>query len=249
MEANCGPGSQSMIPILLTILLFCLSILTNQAAFFCVASAIVTGWTTFQSGRWVLRNDPVKQRGRICFLFHLSVTIWLGAPSAGVSLLLMAGLGFRVDDLKPTGIALLGAIALSSLIGLVAVLFAWVRRVKIWAHPAFEKKLLQELRDELPPTTYNYALFVTVTSVSLPILCIGAPLLITPVAPAIIVFAILGPAFLAGVVCVMVSRRILASGPKECLMTPPEGTTVPLNDNADHPGTVPRWDSEGHQSD
>ena len=239
-----------MIPILLTLLFLCLSILTKQAAFFCLASAVVTGWTTFRSGLWVLRNDPVKRRGRICFLFHVSVAIWLGAPSAGLSLFLMATMGLKIDDLEPTGIALLSAIALSSLIGLFSLISAWFLKIKVWVHPFFEKKLLQQLRGQLPPATYNYALFVTVTSVSLPILVVGAGLfaaglLINPVAPALAIFGLLAAALCAGFACVMVSRRIHAPGPREYLCTIPaemaesgnvlyaESETVMINDSSD----------------
>ncbi len=144
---------------------------------------------SFQSAAWVYVHDPLPVRGKVCAVFHVSVGIWLGAPSALLTIggLFIANKHFQIpldlDRANRALISLFSAIGISAILGAVASLVALRQQVRVWVNPHFCRALAEELAGR--HIRSNYGLFVTATSISIPALAVLAVVLRNELPPAV----------------------------------------------------------------
>jgi hypothetical protein len=205
-----------------------------------VLAAVQAGWSAFFAGWWVLRIDPHPQRARACLLFQLATAAWQVAAAAFGSVLLMAlvsaalGKDPNMDKFAATMLMLSGGVSLSTLLGIAALLMALGSGVRVWSHPKLRSEweetengqlLLREPANPLP--RFNYAIFVTGTSLVLPVILLGIGLLLygsvranpedVALVPTLAGFAMVfaGPVAMIFVYA-GISHRIIAKHPREC---------------------------------
>jgi hypothetical protein len=194
---------------------------TMLASLVAILMAVFVARHSFQSAAWVYANDPRPDRGKICAMFHVSVGIWLGAPSAlltiGIIVFSHKYLQVPLDMARAnrTLFSLFSAISISALLGGVASLAALWRGVRVWVNPQFHRALAEELAGR--HIRSNYGLFVTATSITMPALGVLAVVLMNEVHPAI--GAAVGPVTILVVLIPLfwLSSRIFAASPKDYL--------------------------------
>ena len=188
-----------------------------------ILMAVFVARHSFQSAAWVYANDPRPDRGKICAMFHVSVGIWLGAPSAlltiGIIVFSHNYLQVPLDMARAnrTLLSLFSAIGISAILGGVASLVALWKGVRVWVNPHFCRALADEQAGR--HIRSNYGLFVTATSITIPALGVLAVVLINEVPPAIgaavvpvTILVVLIPLF-------WLSSRIFAASPTDYLQS------------------------------
>ncbi|MEZ6127547.1 MAG: hypothetical protein R3C59_02625 [Planctomycetaceae bacterium] len=219
MWVRCFWGTTILVIVLL-------SLTSNFSAASAVLSSAIAFTQPLTSALWVRRHDPWKRRGRICFLFHLSVAAWLGAPAALLTILTAAwlhhqfGIPLPIEELNATLVALMCAVAGSAMIGITASLAAVAAGVRVWVHPRFAAVLGEELTGSRAVQASNFGIFVIATSLTALVLPILAWLLMNPLPPTLSVLLVPATILVVVIPCVWISTRIFASGPKDYLMVP-----------------------------
>ena len=156
-------------------------------------------------------------------MFHVSVGIWLGAPSAlltiGIIIFSQKYLQVPLDMARAnrTLLSLFSAIGISAILGGVASLLALWKGVRVWVNPRFCRALAEEQAGRHIHS--NYGLFVTATSITMPALGILAVILKDEVHPAI--GAAVLPGTILGVLVPLfwLSSRIFAASPTDYLQS------------------------------
>lgn len=185
--------------------------------------AVFVARHSLQSAAWVYANDPQPDRGKICAMFHVSVGIWLGFPSALLTIGAIAFshkcllIPFDMAHANRTLLSLISAVGLSAILGGIASLAALWKGVRVWVNPRFQRALAEEFAGR--PVRSNYGLFVTATSISMPALVVVAIVLRHEVHPAI--GAAIGPVTILAVLIPLFwfSSRIFAASPTDYLQS------------------------------
>ena len=202
---------------------FCILIYLALGPQFSIAilTALYVARDSFQSAAWVYANDPRPDRGKICAIFHVSVGIWMGAPTALVTLGMIAFLHhyFKVPlDLDRAHRALLSlvcAIGISSVLGAIASVAAYWKGVRVWVNRRFLRALAEEQMGRRIRS--NYGIFVTATSLTLPALVVLAFVLQNEVHAAVGVIILPGTILFVLVPLFWLSSRIFATSPMDYL--------------------------------
>lgn len=201
------------------VVLLCLAILLTLGPKFSTAilMAVFVARHSFQSAVWVYANDPRPDRGKICAMFHVSVGIWLGAPSAlltiGIIVFSHKYLQVPLDMARAnrTLLSLFSAIGISAILGGVASLLALWKGVRVWVNPHFCRALAEEQAGR--HIRSNYGLFVTATSITIPALGVLAVVLMNEVPPAIGAAVVPGTILVVLIPLFWLSSRIFAESP------------------------------------
>ncbi len=116
--------------------------LTGNALLAAAIVAAHAGWRSLRCGWWLLRADPSRPRGWVCFWFYTATAFWKAAIWALVGLLIL-GASEAVTGQPPTeeqiaaqGITMFLAMGLSSLVGIIGVASAIRNKVRVWVHPS-----------------------------------------------------------------------------------------------------------------
>jgi len=203
----------------------CLAILLTLGPKFStsILMAVFVARHSFQSAAWVYANDPRPDRGKICTMFHVSVGIWLGAPSAlltlGIIVFSHKYLQVPLDMARAnrTLLSLFSAIGISAILGGVASLVALWKGVRIWVNPHFCRALAEEQAGR--HIRSNYGLFVTATSITVPVLAVLAVVLMNEVHPAIAAAVVPVTILVVTIPLSWLSSRIFAAGPTDYLQS------------------------------
>ena len=173
-----------------------------------ILMAVFVARHSFQSAAWVYANDPRPDRGKICTMFHVFVGIWLGAPSA------LLTLGIIVFSHKYLQVPLDMARANR---GGVASLMALWKGVRVWVNPQFHRALQEEQAGR--HIRSNYGLFVTATSIAVPVLAVLAVVLMNEAHPAIAAAVVPITILVVTIPLSWLSSRIFAAGPTDYLQS------------------------------
>jgi hypothetical protein len=166
-----------------------LYLLTGHVWLGVVLPSLQAGWRSGQTAVWVLRTDVVRRRAVIGGLFCVAMACWKSAVSAFVSLLAIVGTVLILGQKPKTGhfaavmTVLAGGVVLTSLIGLAGSVGALTKGVRLWVHPDLPAILEASRRGEVSPVMsrkQNHAIYVLATSLSVPLLFVGAWVLIEP---------------------------------------------------------------------
>jgi hypothetical protein len=182
-----------------------------------ILMAVFVARHSLQSAAWVYANDPRPDRGRICAMFHVSVGIWLGAPSAlltiGIIVFSHNYLQVPLDMARAnrTLLSLFSAIGISAIMGGVASLMALWKGVRVWVNPHFCRAFAEQQTGR--HIRSNYGLFVTATSITIPALGVLAVVLMNEVPPAIGAAVVPGTILVVLIPLFWLSSRIFAASP------------------------------------
>lgn len=149
---------------------------------------LAAGWPFLRSGWWLLHADPEVTRGRVCFLFYLAAGCWWAAASAVASVLAFITVGVitgnqpDMAEFEATMLVLTAGVVLNTLFGLVATAAALTKGIRVWVGSRVRDVWLAHY----PPRTrmdhwhmgFNHAVFVVGTSLVVPVLILGAVLLV-----------------------------------------------------------------------
>lgn len=194
-----------------------------------ILTALYVARDSFQSAAWVYANDPRPDRGKICAIFHVSVGIWMGAPTALVTLGIIAFLHhylkvpLDMDRANRVLISLFSAIGVSAILGGVASIAAYWKGIRVWVNRRFLRALAEEQAGR--HIRSNYGIFVTATSLTLPALAVLAVVLQKEVHVAVGALIVPGTMFFVLVPLFWLSSRIFATSPMDYLEAHTTGDT------------------------
>ena len=156
---------------------------TTNAPLSVAAFCIKAGWNEFSSGWWLLRSDPLRPRARACFWFYAAASLCKICAFATGAMLLCGALVSQQAGIQPprqfivAGTTMFVALGLSAIVGLMAVVTAWKRRLKVWVHPRVRRACggdftrMGSVAQTL--TGANRAFFVVVMSTIVPAIAMG----------------------------------------------------------------------------
>lgn len=104
-----------------------LYLLTDSTLAAVVLPCMHGGWNTLHTGIWLLRSDPHRRRGRVCFAFYVAAACWKAAAAAFVSIIVFRivedrlGAKPNMAEFETTMFVLAGGVVFTTLIGLVNV--------------------------------------------------------------------------------------------------------------------------------
>jgi hypothetical protein len=224
--------------------MWCILILFSAAVFLITGNPLIAATLPYlvaaepsiQSGFWIRFRDPIGSRGKICFWFYLATAGWTAASTAFLHVFLficierVTGIGPNMDEFGRTLIVLLVGLGISTLLGVIGVIFAFQRRVRVFVVPNLFSLCRGDF-DSVSAATrrrprFNHAIFILASSIFVPILGVGLAMSILGVTghePASI-----SPLQCAGLATIMIgplaaiplygfcSNRIIARNPLEC---------------------------------
>jgi hypothetical protein len=213
-----------------------IEILTHNAIVASILPCAHVATGSLVCGFWLLKSDAKADRARTCFWFYLAAACCAAAAFAFIGIPILALVEFlegrppTEDAIAATLLTLLGAIALTVVVGLVAIVSAVRSRTRVWVHPGIRRMCnvdFGRIGSCIPSHRFlNRAVFVLGVSLLFPIAFAGTALLIwmacvDPVAPPLVP-TILGFILLLGGPLAMIpvyaclSSRIVAQSPSEC---------------------------------
>lgn len=215
---------------------FALYLATKEPAVGAIIPFVYSGRKSIRAGLWLRREDPIRQRGKICAASYLALGCWNSAAAALASLLGFMAIGGiagrELDDPRfiITMIVLMIGGCLNCLVGTYASLSAWRSGFKIWAHPNIVKwaegdfQNLTDLRFSRPQI--NHAMFVVGTALAMPALILATiVLVVVSTGPwkdseEVAIGTLIGGFLVLQVLLIigygLLSDRILARTPSEC---------------------------------
>tara|TARA_B100001123_G_scaffold289246_1_gene322328 strand:- start:1150 stop:1896 length:747 start_codon:yes stop_codon:yes gene_type:complete len=139
--------------------------------------SIHASWRSLQTAIWLMRFDRPRSRGVICGLFCVATGCWKIAASALLSLACMVVLFYltavapNMDRFAAVMTTLTVGVVMTSALGLMASVAAWVVGLRVWVHPELPD-MLDEVRQCSPAESglakWNHAILVLVTSLAVP---------------------------------------------------------------------------------
>ncbi|MEO1996281.1 MAG: hypothetical protein ABGZ17_13515 [Planctomycetaceae bacterium] len=202
-----------------------LFLLTDSPIAGAMLPAIYAGSRSYNTALWLLHTDSRPVRAQICCAYFVATAFWQGAACALVNVIGFGMLSSALDqppNAQQIGgvlMTLLGGILLTTVAGLVTSLVALATKVRVWVNPAL-RALINDNLDavgNLPENPgLNYATFVLVTSVTVPVLAPWGFILTVWQGP----FAVLAMGVCVPLSSILaftfMSKRIIANHPAEC---------------------------------
>jgi hypothetical protein len=216
-------------------------LLTSDPVLGAILPCLLAGRRAIESAIWLHAVDSVRPRRRANQAFLIALGCWLAVMTAFLSMMgfgIVAAFTGRDPDMRrviATIYILLFGLALCSLFALIAAIYAWYHRVKVWPHPNL-RQLADGNFDQLASLPhvrhgFHYGLFVLGTAIAAPTATTGVILMAIVMqalrleSVAVVLGCLLGTC-LAGVLAYgILSDRILARSPAECWTNVPN----PLN--------------------
>jgi hypothetical protein len=227
------PATSWLLTVAATVVLF---LLTRSPFMASILPYLRAGWPAFRSALWLRRCDPLPSRGKTCFWFYLATAGWKAGAAALVTLVTLAVLqekfGQATDMTKVvrTLMVMFGGILASVLFGVIGIVAALVRRVRVFVIP----NIYCLCGGEFPMIAavggkrlrFNHAIFIVATSLVLPTIVAGTGLLMAlgfsnpnhlPVLLGLLGFGLMmiGPIAMIPLYGYC-SSRIIARSPGEC---------------------------------
>jgi hypothetical protein len=152
-----------------------------------VLPCLHAGWTTFRTGLWVLKSDPLRFRARTCFAYYVAAAFWKAALAALLSVAVFIAVAQRTGaepSMKEFAAAmsvLIIGVVLNTALGLAATVAAIVGKIRVWVHPRLQSALDGDLRwaarQSYRVPGFNHAILVVGTALVFPLVAMGAILL------------------------------------------------------------------------
>lgn len=212
---------------------------TNNPIVASTIPSLLAALPQLRAAFWLLHRDPNGNRRRVCFMFYVAAAFWQAAGIAFASFLLLMLFG-NLLGIPPNAqrgeafiVIILVGVLTTSLLGVIAAVFAWLCKIRVWVHPRIQAwcredfELLKQVRFAI--AKFNYATFVLAAGLQLPVLLVGTMVMILATAKPdrfnaaesslslaiMTVFYILLP---IAMLCLQfwISGRIVASQPADC---------------------------------